>query len=106
VVDYKLASSGMSQNMIISNYHKLRPTDVLKFVCGNIDDALESVRVLHNLSHIHTCKPIVYYHTIGGEPTQWMAKFILDRPDNIWQRFEVRMGVQLHRLLWGNARGV
>ena len=105
VIDYKLGSSGMSRNMAIKNYHHLGVNDVLKFVCGNIDDALEATSVLQTLSYVHTCNPIVYFHALGGEANVWLADFLLDKfPQDHWHRFNIRMGIQLHKLLWGNKR--
>jgi 7-carboxy-7-deazaguanine synthase len=105
VVDYKVPSSGMNEHMIGGNYRDLQPTDTLKFVCRNEDDVLASVSMLRSLLGVHTCRPTVYFHVVGGKPARWLSEFLLGDEHGLTRRFDLRFGVQLHKLIWGSERG-
>lgn len=105
-VDYKLPSSGFERNMVRGNYYALVAPDVLKFVCQNIEDTTTAVSFLRGLAHLHSCNPIVLFHSVSGYADVALAEYLL-RPDFAYllRRFDIRYGVQLHKLLWGNAKG-
>ena len=108
VVDYKLRSSGMTDRMIWRNYLNLRPTDVLKFVCDGKDDFFHAMEVLGNLVDEPGCNPTVFFHAVGGAPNPDLAAAMLKEAwEWVQKRWDVRFGVQLHRLLWPDkVRGV
>ena len=103
-LDYKLESSGSSRSMILSNYTQLQPRDVIKFVCSDLNDAKEAVAFLEALSKEHATKPTIFFHEVGGVASRWLAEFVLSIPSGILDRFDVRLGIQLHKLLWGIER--
>ncbi len=103
-VDYKLDSSGMSQHMSRRNLLRLRSSDVLKFVCGGPGDKEQALEVLRSLSGVHGCNPTVFFHGEGGLADKTLAQFVLDLDREFAGRFDIRHGVQLHKLLWGSER--
>ena len=104
VVDYKLPSSGAERSMILDNFTRLTSRDVIKFVCDVESDLVSAFDVLQNLARSAT-KPIVYFHSVDSQHNQMVASFVLTRCEAFSGRFDVRFGIQLHRLLWGDQRG-
>jgi 7-carboxy-7-deazaguanine synthase len=99
IVDIKCPSSGHAECFLEKNYALLRPEDECKFVISDREDfswALETVRRenLDETAHV-TFSPAM--ETLA--PTD-LADWILE------QNAPVKLGVQLHKLLWGETRGV
>jgi len=96
VMDVKTPSSEESDKNLYSNIAKLQPKDQLKFVIGSKTDFDWSKNIL------------VQYPTQAGvlfspvfdvvEPVQ-LADWILENQLN------VRLQVQMHKLLWGDEKG-
>jgi len=96
-VDYKPPSTGKTQNMIVQNYMHLTNRDVIKFVCaddGDVDCAFGLIRMLADKN---TCQAIMLFHADGGRPEQWLSKLILRKGTLFTNRFDIRLGVQLHK---------
>lgn len=104
VVDYKSPSSGASRSMIQDSFVFLSPQDVIKFVCDTEEDLDAAYDVLRNLARSAT-KPVVYFHSVDGQHNRMVASFVLKMYETFSGRFDIRFGIQLHRLLWGTARG-
>ena len=104
-VDYKLPGSQMSQSMVRQNFPILRSCDTLKFLCHDTEDMQAALDVLRRLTNCHECSPIVYFHFTGGTPSPVTAEFVLAHCSQFAQRFDIRYGIQLHKLLWGGERG-
>lgn len=102
-VDYKLESSEMSRKMIWENYLQLRNQDTLKFVCDTEEDMNQVLSILRGLSH-SASNPVIYVHSVGGGPSTRMASFVMNLMAEFRSRFDVRFGVQLHKLLYGDER--
>ena len=96
VMDVKTPSSEESKQNKYDNIDKLKTKDQLKFVIGSKEDFDWSVDILNKYPTLAG----VLFSPVFDEitPTQ-LADWILDKQLN------VRMQVQMHKLLWGDEPG-
>jgi len=95
-MDYKTPSSGMCEKMRDENIDFLKTTDVLKFVIADKDDydfAKETVKKLDPPSEI-------VFQPVHGIELKDLAEWVIE--DGI----DVRVLPQLHKLIWGDKKGV
>jgi len=95
IVDLKCPSSGMTDRNLLSNLDIVGPHDEMKFVIADRADyewARHLVRTDRRLEHVHT----VHFTPVFGrlEPSE-LAGWILE------DRLPVRLGCQLHKIIWG-----
>lgn len=98
IVDVKCPGSGMNHTFLNSNISQLTQRDELKYVISDENDffwALDHVKT-NNLQN-HTIHFSPNLHKISAAK---LAALILDN------NAPVRLGVQLHKLIWGDQRGV
>lgn len=98
-MDYKCASSGMEDKMLLWNLKLLQPKDVIKFVVSNYNE-LEKMEYILEESE---CKAQPYVSPVFGaiEPKE-LVEYVLDNKLN-----NVKVQVQLHKIIWNpNMRGV
>lgn len=96
-MDYKCASSGMEDKMLLDNISKLRKQDVLKFVVSDDNDLDTVQRIYQNT------KATVYISPVFGriEPKQIVEYMLEHNMENC------RVQVQLHKIIWNpEERGV
>ena len=99
-MDYKLPSSGMTDNMLPGNFTKLRPWDVLKFVVGSEDDMLHMINYVSKL----TSRPQIYIGAVYGS---YSLQKIVDAMLNEPVLKNTNLQLQLHKIIWDpNERGV
>ena len=96
-IDYKLPSTGHEGRMVVSNFLKLGPKDVIKFVCKDPGDAAYAGTILQSIAKHADTNPVVLFHTTGGQALNWLPEEIM-KWEGIQERFDIRVGVQLHRL--------
>jgi 7-carboxy-7-deazaguanine synthase len=98
IVDVKAPGSGMEAANLPENLEKLTPRDELKFVLadrGDFDWALDLVRARDlDSKNVVTFSPVW-----EGLPAADLAEWIRDSGRNI------RLGLQLHKILWGDVPG-
>lgn len=99
IVDIKCPSSGMQHSFMERNISRLRSGDEVKFVIGTREDfdwALSYVK-----HHSLESKCTILFSPVGGRllPEE-LAQWILDADA------PVRLQLQLHKILWGDKRGV
>ncbi|TEU23812.1 MAG: 7-carboxy-7-deazaguanine synthase QueE [Gammaproteobacteria bacterium] len=96
VMDVKTPSSNESKHNKYSNIAKLKTKDQLKFVIGSQEDFDWSVEIMSQ----YPAQAGVLFSPVfeAVTPTQ-LADWILDKQLN------VRMQVQMHKLLWGDEPG-
>ena len=98
IVDVKAPGSGMAAHNLEANLDRLRPADELKFVlAGRADFDWAIARVAgRNLdaAHVVTFSPVW-----EGLAAPDLAEWILASGR------EIRLGLPLHKLLWGDAPG-
>ncbi len=96
VMDVKTPSSNESTQNKYDNIAKLQAKDQLKFVIGSRADFDFSVDVLKQYP---TAAEALFSPVFGALEPQQLAQWILDAQLN------VRLQVQLHKLLWGDEKG-
>lgn len=100
IVDVKCPGSGEADSNRWANLDHLRPGDELKFVLAGREDYEWARRVVAERALAQRC-PIHFSPVWGAlDPAELAAWILADR-------LPVRLGLQLHKLLWGaEARGV
>ena len=101
IMDIKCPSSGQEHLMDLENLHRLGENDELKFVLSDLRDYEYAKAIVVRVRQIiPACK--VLFSTVGGmlDPADLSAWILADRLD-------VRLQVQLHKIIWPNmTRGV
>ena len=100
IVDCKLPSSGMAARNCVDNYKLLGPGDEVKFVVGSREDFKYAARVIaeHRLADAG-CELLVSPVWGRGELPE-LAKWVLE------SGLPLRMQLQMHKIIWGDKRGV
>ncbi|ESS72671.1 7-carboxy-7-deazaguanine synthase QueE [Methyloglobulus morosus KoM1] len=98
VMDIKTPSSGELSRNLFSNIRHLNKNDQVKFVIGNDEDYTWSKRILSEYQLADRCE-ILFSPVMGQQnPTELADKILQDK-------LPVRFQIQLHKLLWDDARG-
>jgi 7-carboxy-7-deazaguanine synthase len=101
IVDYKLPSSGMENQMDLKNYEVVSQKDVCKFVIGTNEDLLKAKEIVEHYKLTEKC--LVYFSPIipGIQPITIVEFMKENRMNNI------RLQIQLHKIIWTpETRGV
>ena len=102
--DYKAKSSGEQDKMLpMEEFATLRPWDVLKFVVGSREELEDAYKVYQEITKLG-CTCYIYLSPVFGmiEPKE-IVEFMREKH---WQG-NVRMQIQLHKIVWDpNMRGV
>lgn len=93
-VDYKLPSSCMEKNMLISNFENVSENDTVKFVAGSREDLEKALEMIGKYDLTRKCS--VYFSPVFNriEPADMVA-FILEHKLN-----GVNFQLQLHKFIW------
>ncbi len=94
-LDIKCPSSGMHDKMLFSNIHFLRPIDQLKFVISDKKDFTYASSII---SHFKPLCPVIMQSSTGK--LRDLADWVLANKQDI------RFGIQLHKLIWGDKKGI
>lgn len=98
VMDLKTPSSGELSRNRYQNIGYLTPRDQVKFVIGSDEDYEWSKAILAEYDLLGRCE-ILFSPTMGQQnPTELAEKILRDR-------LPVRFQIQLHKILWDDARG-
>jgi 7-carboxy-7-deazaguanine synthase len=98
VMDLKTPSSGELSRNLYQNIGFLNRKDQIKFVIGNEEDYAWSKTALNDYDLLARCQ-ILFSPVMGQQdPTDLAEKILADR-------LPVRFQIQLHKLLWADARG-
>jgi 7-carboxy-7-deazaguanine synthase len=95
-MDIKCPSSGMEGQMEMSNLELLSPIDQLKFIVASRDDMMYATKILKD----NKIECVVIFTPVGGLDLAPVADFVLKK------KLNVRVLPQLHKLIWGDKRGV
>jgi len=95
-LDIKCPSSKMSTQMILKNISSLSKKDQIKFVIKNKTDYEYAKKILQQYKPRCT----VFFQPVWSTNPQKLASWIID------DGLSVRLGVQLHKIIWGAKRGV
>lgn len=99
-MDVKCPSSGMSDRNLLENISKLRPGDQLKFIIEDGKDLDFAKKVLEE--HRPDCH-VIFQPVWGQDDMSWIADRVVKEG---LAHHGVRVMVQLHKVLWGDRRGV
>jgi 7-carboxy-7-deazaguanine synthase len=98
VMDLKTPSSGEVGRNLYQNIGFLNGKDQIKFVIGDEEDYAWSKAALDEYDLLERCQ-ILFSPVMGRQdPTDLAEKILADR-------LPVRFQIQLHKLLWADARG-
>ena len=98
VMDLKTPSSGELGRNLYRNIGFLDRKDQIKFVIGNVEDYVWSKAALNEYSLSERCQ-VLFSPVMGQQdPTDLAERILADR-------LPVRFQIQLHKLLWADARG-
>jgi len=95
-LDIKCPSSGSHEQMNIKNISYLSEKDQLKFIINNKKDYNYAKEILKRYNP--TCNE--FFQSVWGTNPQKLASWILN------DRLPVRLALQLHKIIWGEKRGV
>ncbi len=95
-MDWKTPSSGEQDRMLESNLKILRPKDQLKFVIADEEDYEYALSIIDS----HEIATEIIFQPLGGMNLRWLAEKIIE------DRVDVRVLPQLHKVIWGEERGV
>ncbi|MDD1746155.1 MAG: radical SAM protein [Methanomassiliicoccales archaeon] len=95
-MDIKCPSSGMEEKMLFENIELLSPADQLKFIVADEDD----LKYAENIIKTYDVKSSIIFTPVGGMDLEPVADFVLGK------KLNVRVLPQLHKLIWGDAKGV
>jgi 7-carboxy-7-deazaguanine synthase len=98
IVDIKPPGSGESERNLWENIPLLNARDEVKFVLASRADYDWARVAVHQHGLTARC-PVLFSPVQGELDPQQLAEWVLA------DRLPVRMQVQLHKILWGNARG-
>jgi 7-carboxy-7-deazaguanine synthase len=98
VMDLKTPSSGELDKNRYQNIQHLTQKDQVKFVIGNEEDYTWSKQMLSDYELPNQCEILFSPVTGLQNPTELANKILQDR-------LPVRFQMQLHKLLWDDARG-
>ena len=98
VLDIKTPKSNESDSNIEDNYNHLKNNDQIKFVICDQEDYEWSVEYMYKHKLNDKCK-VLFSPSYEEMDPKYLAEMILK--DNI----PVRLQIQLHKFLWGDARG-
>jgi 7-carboxy-7-deazaguanine synthase len=100
VVDVKCPGSGEEGSFFADNIGRLRAGDELKFVLASIGDAVWAAEFCARRGLAARC-PIIFSPSAPSLPYRTLAEWMVKtRPAG------VRLGIQLHKAIWGDRRGV
>lgn len=95
-LDIKCPSSNMNKNCKFKNINLLRNYDQIKFVIKNKEDYMYAKKILKEYKP--TCD--VFFQPVWGENPKKLAEWIIN------ERLNVKLGLQLHKIIWGLKRRV
>ncbi len=106
IADYKTEGSKEAGSFLKENIPLLRAKDELKFVCSSEEDVEESVQFIRNYfpdkgADRSRYPTLTLSASFGQIEPAFLAELLLKS-----KLSHVRLQLQLHKLLWGNKRGV
>jgi len=94
-LDIKCPSSNMQGNNYLDNIDLLKKKDQLKFVIKDNEDYEYAKKIINK----YKPKCLIYFQSVWGIRPDILARKILK------DKINVRLGIQLHKILWGDKRG-
>ncbi len=98
IIDIKTPGSGMAEEMDFRNLYRLRSRDEVKFVITSKDDFLWAVEIINRYSL--SCQRVLLSPAYGKIEPNELASWMLE------EKIEARLNLQLHKIIFGDRRGV
>ncbi len=95
-LDIKCPSSAMHENNYLENINLLKKDDQLKFIIKNKNDYVYAKKILEKYKPVCT----VFLQLVWGKKPRNLAKWIIKDGLN------VKLGLQIHKIIWGEKRRV
>ncbi len=100
IVDCKTPGSGMAEHNLWSNFSHLTADDEVKFVVSSEADFYWSLDVIKKW-HLAEKSPHLIVSPVWGRiPFEKLAELVVKSP------VPVRMQLQMHKIIWGDKKGV
>ena len=99
ILDIKTPASNEEKNMLWGNIKHVKATDEIKFVLCNRADYDWAKAKMIELKLTEKC-PILFSPSFHELPAEQLAAWVLA------DKLNVRMQIQLHKILWGEKQGV
>ena len=100
IIDFKLPSSTMTEKMDLDNFKFVSMNDVYKFVISDDKDLLYANEIIKKYNLCDKCR-IIFSPVYGGIKLETLVEFMKHNNLN-----KVKLQVQLHKIIWGNKKGV
>ncbi len=95
-LDIKTPSSGMHKAMNFDNLEYLEPGDFVKFVIMDEEDYIYAKRIIEE----HEISTEIVFQPAWGTDIKWLISRVME------DKLKVRVLPQLHKIIWGDKRGV
>ncbi len=100
IVDCKTPGSGMADQNLWSNFSHLTPDDEVKFVVSSAADFEWSLEVIKKWKLAEKTRNLIFSPVWGRISFEELAALVMKSP------LPVRMQLQMHKLIWGDKKGV
>ncbi len=95
-LDIKTPSSKMEKAMLFENLEYLGPRDFVKFVIADEKDFEYAKKIIEK----YEIEQEIVFQPVWGTELKWLAERVIQ------ENLNVRVLPQLHKIIWGNKRGV
>jgi len=98
IVDIKCPGSGAGDSFLVDNVKRLTKNDEVKFVISSVEDAWWAKNFCeeHDLSEKCT---VIFSPVMSMIPPAVLAKWLIE------SKLDAQLGIQLHKVIWGDERG-
>lgn len=100
-LDIKCPSSGMSDKMLYKNLDLLKMKDQVKFIIDDMKDYNFAKDIVKKYKL--EGKTNIIFQPVYKEDTKFIQSLIKKL---LVDKLQVRIGLQLHKIIWGNKKGV
>ena len=95
-MDVKCPSSKMHEKMLLENIEHLEEKDQIKFIIADKNDYKYANEIIGK----YKPKCDVFFQPVWNSSYETLSKWIIN--DNL----NVKLGIQLHKIIWGDKKGV
>ena len=98
IVDIKCPGSGAGDSFLIDNIKRLTKNDEVKFVVSSVEDAGWAKKFCEEYDLSKKCA-VIFSPVMGMLSPDTLAGWLIK------SGLDARLGIQLHKVIWGDARG-
>jgi len=98
IVDIKCPGSGAGGSFLVDNINRLTKNDEVKFVVSSIEDAEWAKKFCVKYDLSEKCM-VIFSPVMSMIPSNILAEWLIE------SKLGARLGIQLHKVIWGNERG-